>query len=85
MSDTNKTPAAAGTIAGASTNLTSVEGEKSTPPARCQVLEITRQEYDILRDKAMRYDMLRKIAVKGRFVTDTEAIIFDLEKEHETV
>lgn len=57
----------------------------STMPARCQEVTITRREYDMLKDKQFRYDMLRRIAEKSPFLTDTETLIFGLEKSNEKV
>jgi hypothetical protein len=80
----NKTPAAAATATSEKEKITergiTPHIDYSTMPARCQVVEITRQEYDMLQYKATRYDMLKDIAVKSTFVTDTESIIFGIDK-----
>ena len=79
-----ETPAAAATAAGKKEKITergiTPHINYSKMPERCQVVEITRQEYDMLQYKATRYDMLKDIAVKSTFVTDTESIIFGIDK-----
>lgn len=91
MSDNTKTPATEGTATGIHENICHREKEHpcyddySTMPARCQEVTIPRWEYDMLMDKQFRYDMLRLIAQKSKFVTDTESLIFGLENSDEKV
>jgi hypothetical protein len=91
MSDNTKTPAVEGTTTGRHESFCHREKEYpchndySTMPARCQEVTIPRWEYDMLMDKQFRYDMLRLIAQKSKFVTDIESLIFGLEKSDEKV
>ena len=90
MSENTKIPAAAATATGIHENISQREkaikpfyDDYNTMPARCQEVTITRREYDMLMDKQFRYDMLRQIAQKSKFVTDTESLIFGLEESDE--
>ena len=92
MSENTKTPAAAATATGIHDNIIChrekeypCHNDYSTMPARCQEVTIPRWEYDMLMDKQFRYDMLRLIAQKSKFVTDTESLIFGLENSDEKV
>lgn len=92
MSDNTKTPAVEGTTTGIHENIICHREKEhpcyddySTMPARCQEVTIPRWEYDMLIDKQLRYDMLRRIAEKSKFVTDTESLIFGLENSDEKV
>lgn len=92
MSENTKIPAAEGTTAGVHENII-CHREKEHPcyddyitsPARCQEVTIPRREYDMLMDKQFRYDMLRRIAEKSKFLTDAETLIFGMEKSNEKV
>lgn len=91
MSDNTKAPAAVGAATGIHENICNREKEHPcyddyiTMPARCQEVTIPRREYDMLMDKQFRYDMLRRIAEKSKFLTDAETLIFGLEKSNEKV
>lgn len=82
MADEKKTPAAAATATSEKEKITeqvvSPRINYSTMPSHCQVLTITRQEYDMLQNKAIRYDLLRAVALRNGYLTETEKAIYGI-------
>lgn len=44
---------------------------------------ITTEEYKELTEKSLKYDLLRKMALENRWLTDREKLIYGVEEEKE--